>query len=237
MVTSGSESSALERQAANPPEQPFRVLMVCTANRIRSVMAEYLLRAKLADLAVPCPIEVAGAGTLTLDGEPIMPLAAEELVRRGLDPAGFASRALTARIVEGADLVLTATRDHRARVLEEVPLALKRTFTLLEFAALVAGPAGKGVGDGDKIGDGAVGGGVLGMTPPAPTGAEPTQGKSRLQALVRVAAANRGSVALADHEFDIADPVGRPAVDYEYAAAMIDRATDVIAAAIAQVHG
>ena len=36
-----------------------------------------------------------------------------------------------------ADLILTATTLHRVAVLREVPQALRRTFTLLEFAHLV----------------------------------------------------------------------------------------------------
>jgi protein-tyrosine phosphatase len=53
-------------------------------------------------------------------------------------------------MVEDSDLVLAATRAIRSRVLEDTPGALRRTFTVLEFAALVdlvepapgEGPAG-----------------------------------------------------------------------------------------------
>ena len=44
---------------------------------------------------------------------------------------------LTEQQVVSADLVLTMTRELRSRVLEEVPAALRRTFTLTEFAELV----------------------------------------------------------------------------------------------------
>ena len=40
-------------------------------------------------------------------------------------------------MVEDSDLVLTATRAIRSRVLEDSPAALRRTFTVLEFADLV----------------------------------------------------------------------------------------------------
>ena len=63
--------------------------------------------------------------------------AAAQLRRLGGDPDGFTGRALQDEYVERADLVLTATTLHRVAVLRAVPQALRRTFTLLEFAHLV----------------------------------------------------------------------------------------------------
>ena len=47
---------------------------------------------------------------------------------------GFRSRRLTREIIEQADLVLTAERSHRAFILEEHPQALRKVFTLGQFA-------------------------------------------------------------------------------------------------------
>lgn len=66
------------------------------------------------------------------------PMAAAELTRLGGDPGGFMARDLSRADCEWADLILTATADHRAYVLQEWPQALRRTFTLLELAHLVS---------------------------------------------------------------------------------------------------
>lgn len=50
---------------------------------------------------------------------------------------GSVSDRLTGRIVDGADLVLTATKSVRSRGLEDSPGALRRTSTVLELAALL----------------------------------------------------------------------------------------------------
>ena len=50
---------------------------------------------------------------------------------------GFAARQLTPAMVDESDLVLTATKAIRSRVLEDSPGALRRTFTVLELAALL----------------------------------------------------------------------------------------------------
>ncbi len=81
-----------------------------------------------------------------MTGRPMEPAAAAQLERLGGDPSGFVARRLDGQHVTDADLILTATVDVRRRVLEEVPSALRRTFTLLEFAALsaTAGPELRG---------------------------------------------------------------------------------------------
>jgi protein-tyrosine phosphatase len=111
----------------------FRVLFVCVGNVCRSPLGQHLLAARLpADR-----FEVSSAGVMALVGEPMTPEAAVHLEPYGLSAEGFVSRQLTTAIVEESDLVLAATRDIRSRVLEEVPSAMRRTFTVREFAALL----------------------------------------------------------------------------------------------------
>jgi protein-tyrosine phosphatase len=131
----------------------FSILAVCTANICRSPMVEHLLRDSLAG-AVDGPtevrFEVSSAGVRGWDGSPMDPPAAEELRRLGGDPSRFVARSFTAELGERADLILTATTDHRSVVLQEVPQALRRTFTLLEFAHLVSTVDDEAVAEGPR---------------------------------------------------------------------------------------
>jgi protein-tyrosine phosphatase len=111
----------------------FRVLFVCIGNVCRSPLGERLLTARLgAD-----GFEVASAGVGAMVGQPMTPEAAAHLESYGGSADGFAARQLVPRMVNESDLVLTATRAIRTRVLEDTPAALRRTFTVREFAALV----------------------------------------------------------------------------------------------------
>jgi protein-tyrosine phosphatase len=112
----------------------YDVLVVCVGNLCRSPLAERLLRRRLADAP---EVGVASAGVRAVVGAPMDASAALELARLGGDPAGFVARQLTPDMVAGADLVLTATREIRGQVVALAPAALKRTFTLLELAALL----------------------------------------------------------------------------------------------------
>lgn len=110
----------------------FGVLAVCTANICRSPMVEIMLRDRLA----PARFEVASAGVLGWNDAPMDEMAERELARFGLDGSGFRSHPLSTYLVESADVIVTATRDHRSRILEDDPRALRWTFTLRELAGL-----------------------------------------------------------------------------------------------------
>lgn len=111
----------------------FRVLFVCIGNICRSPFGERLLAQRLPGRE----IEVASAGVAAMVGAQMSPEAAAQLAAYGGSAEAFVARQLTPAMLRRADLVLTATRELRARVLGEAPGALRRTFTVLEFAALL----------------------------------------------------------------------------------------------------
>jgi protein-tyrosine phosphatase len=115
------------------PMTSFRILFVCIGNVCRSPLGERLLRSKLSD----GPFEVSSAGVGAMVGSAMDPEAAAHLVSYGGSPDGFLARQLTPAIVRDSDLVLAATTAIRSRVLEDSPAALRRTFTVLELAALL----------------------------------------------------------------------------------------------------
>lgn len=115
-----------------------RILSVCTANVCRSP----LVAALLADRLDPARYEVESAGVRAAPGRPIDRDSALQLLHRGLPIPTTTARQLTSEMLAQADLILTATKAHRAEVLELHPRALRRTFTVREFAALVALVAG-----------------------------------------------------------------------------------------------
>ena len=173
----------------------FRVLVVCTGNICRSPMAEHLLRAGLAARGVE-GVEVSSAGTHGLVGEPVQEHAAAVLTQRGIDHSAFSARRLDADLVRDADLVLGASREHRAAAVTLVPRAAARTFTIRELDRLLAGVA--------------------------PTDL-PTEPAERAPALVAAAARQRG-LAHPDRpeDDDVTDPYGGPPAGYPPTARLLE---------------
>ncbi len=120
---------------------PFPVLFVCIGNVCRSPYAELLLRARLGDLGVADRFDVGSAGVRAEVGRPMHRRMSARLQEAGVSSDGFLARQFTERMVDPPGVLLALTKEIRARVLGDVPGALRRTFTLLEFATLAAGAA------------------------------------------------------------------------------------------------
>jgi protein-tyrosine phosphatase len=113
---------------------PFRILTVCHGNICRSPVAEYLLRQ-----ALPTDrFAISSAGTGAVVGWGVYEAMDTLLKAQGIDAADFAARQLNFRIINDAELILTMTLRQRAWIAEEVPAAIRRTFTMREFARLAA---------------------------------------------------------------------------------------------------
>ena len=109
------------------------MLAVCTGNICRSPAVERLLAA---GLGPSCGVVVTSAGTRAVVGAPVSPPMVRLMVAAGATAEDFAAQQLTRGLVDRADLILAMTRGHRAAVVELVPGAVRRTFTLRELARL-----------------------------------------------------------------------------------------------------
>jgi L-threonylcarbamoyladenylate synthase len=108
------------------------VLFVCTGNSCRSVMAEYLLKAKLIGRE---DVEVHSAGTSVFLKSPASQETLAVLRGRGINAGTHISRALGSIMLKKSDLIFAMTRAHRAQILERVPSVEKRVYLLKEFGA------------------------------------------------------------------------------------------------------
>src|SRR5215207_1560353 len=179
------------------PNARFSILTVCTGNVCRSPAVERLLASKLGPT-----VEVASAGTHALVGHPISEPMAALLSGSGIEDQPFAARRLSEEMLKGAGLVLPLTRAQRSLVVELWPAAVRRTFTLREFARLLrwVDPAAL----------------------PAGTPAD------RLRAAIPLAAAERGRERTSADQDDVIDPFRLREEVYEDSFAQITSAVEVI---------
>ncbi len=95
----------------------MRVLVVCTGNTCRSPLAAAMLAESLAAAGRP-DVMVASAGTGAWEGAPASEGSYLVGLERGLDLSAHRARLLTRTLVDEADIVLTMSRPHLARVRE-----------------------------------------------------------------------------------------------------------------------
>lgn len=213
MVLGGPEQDrGIAVLTGTPEADRFRVLYVCTGSVCRSPIAERLTRLEL-DRRLGAGAEliaVRSAGTWGHVGAPMEAHAVTVLSEYGADADGFHGRELLDEYVIEADLVLTATRDHRAQVISMGHAAGLRTFTLKEFNRLVRAIDPATLPDGGVI--------------------------DRARALVRAAAALRGWLLAPSAEADeVYDPYGAPVTVFRHIGAEIHSALDPVVTALTGV--
>ena len=98
-------------------------------------MAEQMLKKTLSELGV-AGVEVESAGTWAMVGENIPKPGQDAMIEAGLQPMPHRARQLDPDLLRGANLVLTATEDHRAEVVRTLVRANRYTFTIREFTRL-----------------------------------------------------------------------------------------------------
>ena len=106
------------------------VLLLCTANACRSVMAQALLSARLTARGITVPVASAG---LLADGRRPSSEVISVMAARGIDVAGHRSRTVTADDLATADLILGLAREHVRHAAVLLPEAWPRAFTVREL--------------------------------------------------------------------------------------------------------
>jgi protein-tyrosine-phosphatase len=112
------------------------VLFVCTANRIRSPLAEYLLLDELQRRAgTQQGWRVESAGVWAQEGLPVLEAVYQAGEALGLDLSGHRSRPVTSFRLREFDLIVAMERKHAATISNEFPHLRKRVLTLGEIVS------------------------------------------------------------------------------------------------------
>ena len=110
-------------------------------------MMAAMLSSMLSDGRGEGEVQIRSSGFGPVDLPPIDD-AVDAMQRRGLDVSAHRSSTTTASLVDGADLILTAERDHVVKIAALSPAAFRRALTLPEF---LAAAAGSGPDEGEDV--------------------------------------------------------------------------------------
>jgi protein-tyrosine phosphatase len=187
------------------PKDAFTILAVCTGNVCRSPAVERLLANRLGPT-----VSVSSAGTHALVGHPISEPMAALLRRTGVEPEPFKARRLSEQMLKNADLILPMTRAQRGFIVELWPPAVRRSFTLREFARL--------------------------LTLVDPSALPPGGEADRLPDAMRLAAAERGRSRVSAEEDDVVDPFRLADDVYAKSFDQIMSAVEVIVARLSEAR-
>ncbi|MBI4772494.1 MAG: low molecular weight protein arginine phosphatase, partial [Chloroflexi bacterium] len=109
------------------------ILVVCTANVCRSPIAQALLSERLRRADPHGGWRVSSAGTWARPGQSASESGQIVMARRGLDLSRHRSRIVSRELLQGADLVLVMTANHREAMQAEFPELASRVYLLSEM--------------------------------------------------------------------------------------------------------
>ena len=111
-----------------------RVLFVCSANQLRSPLAEALFKEMIRRRGESAAWQVSSAGVWALEGSPAALAALRAASSRGLNLSGHVSRPVTQQLLDQTDLVLVMEREHLEAMEEKFPAMAGRVHLLSSMA-------------------------------------------------------------------------------------------------------
>ena len=111
----------LNRTDSARKDGPFEAVFVCTGNIARSASGEVISKHLAAEYGLEDKWIFASAGTGALVGHGVYEHVANELIERGYNPEGFASRQINEQIIENATIILVAEKVHADWIVREWP--------------------------------------------------------------------------------------------------------------------
>lgn len=142
VVKVGSRGIQILRQGAVPDKSiqewaTTRILFVCTGNTCRSPMAEGFCRKYFCDI-LGCHVDelgnfgymISSAGVAVFEGVSASRNAVRACQSEKIDISGHQSRQLTQLDIDQSDLIFTMSQSHRASIIQLLPSASSKCFTL-----------------------------------------------------------------------------------------------------------